>query len=86
MFLDILLDLTELILGYRFQMVSLLKLARVTEEGVRFLSPHDGSPMYVFDFTEDKLKHLLTELLQAAYTRAFHIFAKFNRFGYHHAA
>ena len=28
-------------------MVSLLKLARVTEEGVRFLSPHDGSPMYV---------------------------------------
>lgn len=31
----------------RFQMVSLLKLARVTEEGVRFLSPHDGSPMQV---------------------------------------
>ncbi|KAF4583230.1 queuine tRNA-ribosyltransferase [Ophiocordyceps camponoti-floridani] len=28
-----------------FQMVSLLKLAHVTEEGVRFLSPHDGSPM-----------------------------------------
>lgn len=28
-------------------MVSLLKLARVTEEGVRFLSPHDGTPMYV---------------------------------------
>ncbi|MCJ1253715.1 hypothetical protein MMC24_001527 [Lignoscripta atroalba] len=28
-----------------FQMVSLLKLARVTEEGVRFLSPHDGTPM-----------------------------------------
>ncbi|GAB7354311.1 hypothetical protein MBLNU459_g4830t1 [Dothideomycetes sp. NU459] len=28
-----------------FQMVSLLKLAQVTEEGVRFLSPHDGSPM-----------------------------------------
>ncbi|KAG9238486.1 tRNA-guanine(15) transglycosylase-like protein [Amylocarpus encephaloides] len=26
-------------------MVSLLKLASVTEEGVRFLSPHDGSPM-----------------------------------------
>lgn len=26
-------------------MVSLLKLARITEEGVRFLSPHDGSPM-----------------------------------------
>ncbi|KAI5297649.1 argininosuccinate synthetase [Ascosphaera pollenicola] len=29
-----------------FQMVSLLKLAKVTEEGVRFLSPHDGTPMY----------------------------------------
>lgn len=28
-----------------FQMVSLLKLANITEEGVRFLSPHDGSPM-----------------------------------------
>ncbi|KAJ9635960.1 hypothetical protein H2199_008315 [Coniosporium tulheliwenetii] len=26
-------------------MVSLLKLSKVTEEGVRFLSPHDGSPM-----------------------------------------
>ncbi|KAL2281596.1 hypothetical protein FJTKL_11493 [Diaporthe vaccinii] len=29
----------------RFQMVSLLKLATITEEGVRFLSPHDGTPM-----------------------------------------
>ncbi|KAK5689331.1 hypothetical protein LTR17_026330 [Elasticomyces elasticus] len=28
-----------------FQMVSLLELAQVTEEGVRFLSPHDGTPM-----------------------------------------
>ena len=28
-----------------FQMVSLLKLAEVTEEGVRFQSPHDGSTM-----------------------------------------
>lgn len=26
-------------------MVSLLKLASITEEGVRFLSPHDGTPM-----------------------------------------
>lgn len=32
----------------RFQMVSLLKLAKITEEGVRFLSPHDGSPMWVY--------------------------------------
>jgi queuine tRNA-ribosyltransferase catalytic subunit len=30
---------------FRFQMVSLLELAKVTEEGVRFLSPHDGTPM-----------------------------------------
>ena len=29
-------------------MVSLLKLAKVTEEGVKFLSPHDGTPMYVY--------------------------------------
>lgn len=36
--------LESLTLG-RFQMVSLLKLATITEEGVRFLSPHDGSPM-----------------------------------------
>lgn len=28
-----------------FQMVSLLELAKVTEEGVKFLSPHDGTPM-----------------------------------------
>ncbi|KAI9892231.1 MAG: hypothetical protein M1814_001690 [Vezdaea aestivalis] len=28
-----------------FQMVSLLKLAKITEEGVRFLSPHDATPM-----------------------------------------
>ncbi|KAI9704845.1 MAG: hypothetical protein M1836_006625 [Candelina mexicana] len=28
-----------------FQMVSLLKLAQVTEDGVRFSSPHDGNPM-----------------------------------------
>ena len=28
-----------------FQMVSLLKLANVTEEGVSFQSPHDGSSM-----------------------------------------
>ncbi|RYP65869.1 hypothetical protein DL771_008098 [Monosporascus sp. 5C6A] len=28
-----------------FQMVSLLKLAKITEDGVEFLSPHDGTPM-----------------------------------------
>jgi hypothetical protein len=31
---------------HSFQMVSLLELAQVTEEGVRFLSPHDRTPMY----------------------------------------
>ena len=31
-------------------MVSLLELATVTEEGVKFLSPHDGMPMYIFAF------------------------------------
>lgn len=39
----------------RFQMVSLLKLARVTEEGVRFLSPHDGSPMCVLSLSTRSL-------------------------------
>lgn len=38
----------------RFQMVSLLKLANVTEEGVRFLSPHDGSPMYGVQCSADE--------------------------------
>lgn len=28
-----------------FQMVSLLELAEITEEGVKFKSPHDGSMM-----------------------------------------
>jgi hypothetical protein len=37
-----------ILLSSSFQMVSLLKLAKVTEEGVRFISPHDGTPMYVF--------------------------------------
>ena len=35
-----------------FQMVSLLELAQVTEEGVRFLSPHDGTPLYAADPSE----------------------------------
>lgn len=39
-----------------FQMVSLLKLAKVTEEGVRFLSPHDGSPMYATNGRSLELK------------------------------
>jgi hypothetical protein len=38
-------------------MVSLLKLAKVTEEGVRFLSPHDGTPMYAHPFSKKKKHH-----------------------------
>ena len=53
----------------RFQMVSLLKLANVTEEGVRFLSPHDGSPMYNSPSPKDPD---LTEG-QAIDTRAFYL-------------
>lgn len=44
-------------LAYSFQMVSLLKLAKVTEEGVRFLSPHDGSQMYVVWVDLDRAEH-----------------------------
>lgn len=45
-------------------MVSLLKLARITEEGVRFLSPHDGSPMYDFPWTHSNSRlTLLARLL-----------------------
>jgi tRNA-guanine transglycosylase len=40
-----LLHATNAITPSSFQMVSLLKLANITESGVRFLSPHDGSPM-----------------------------------------
>lgn len=36
---------TGLTTSASFQMVSLLKLAKITEEGVSFQSPHDGSPM-----------------------------------------
>lgn len=45
-------------------MVSLLKLARVTEEGVRFLSPHDGSPMYVYRVHRKKGTGLLSLILR----------------------
>jgi queuine tRNA-ribosyltransferase catalytic subunit len=41
-------------------MVSLLQLAKVTEEGVRFLSPHDGSPMSATPYTELLVLLILT--------------------------
>ncbi len=44
-------------------MVSLLELAKVTEEGVRFLSPHDGTPMYV-SLSSPGMSSLLTPNLQ----------------------
>jgi queuine tRNA-ribosyltransferase catalytic subunit len=40
--------------------VSLLQLAKVTEEGVRFLSPHDGSPMSATPFTKPSVLQVLT--------------------------
>lgn len=54
-------ELTDDFLAFSFQMVSLLKLATVTEEGVRFLSPHDGSPMYDFQTTiaHDLMRYLI---------------------------
>lgn len=45
----------------RFQMVSLLKLAKVTEEGVRFLSPHDGTPMWVVSGIHADKEPLITD-------------------------
>eukprot|EP00698_Gefionella_okellyi_P012267 TRINITY_DN3298_c0_g4_i1.p1 TRINITY_DN3298_c0_g4~~TRINITY_DN3298_c0_g4_i1.p1 ORF type:complete len:441 (+),score=76.65 TRINITY_DN3298_c0_g4_i1:45-1325(+) len=42
-----------------FQMVSLLKLAKITEEGVEFCSPHDGSPMLL---TPEKSMHLQNQI------------------------
>ncbi|KAL8675962.1 MAG: hypothetical protein Q9224_007344, partial [Gallowayella concinna] len=38
-----------------FQMVSLLELAKVTEEGVRFLSPHDGTPIIDLELNFQRL-------------------------------
>ena len=38
-----------------FQMVSLLKLAQIREEGVEFQSPADGSRMSLGDFTYRRL-------------------------------
>jgi tRNA-guanine transglycosylase len=38
-------------------MVSLLKLAQITEEGVRFLSPHDGTPMVLTPEHSINLQH-----------------------------
>lgn len=45
--------------GYdgRFQMVSLLQLATVTESGVEFLSPHDGTPMLLTPEHSIDLQH-----------------------------
>ncbi len=42
-------------------MVSLLKLAQVTEEGVKFQSPHDGSEMFVYSVVLRMMGPLLTD-------------------------
>ncbi|KAG0638197.1 tRNA-guanine(15) transglycosylase-like protein [Tuber brumale] len=45
------------ILTGEFQMVSLLQLATVTEKGVEFLSPHDGTPMLLTPEHSISLQH-----------------------------
>lgn len=68
-------------------MVSLLKLAKVTEEGVRFLSPHDGTPMYaVLPFPNLQVFAPTAEPLEAAHTRTLDIAPKHHRFRHNHAA
>lgn len=65
-------------------MVSLLKLAQVTEEGVRFHSPHDGTPMYA-PGTSPVWTERLTKQLQASDTGALDISPELNRLRHHHA-
>lgn len=60
-------------------MVSLLELATVTEEGVRFLSPHDGSPMCVFLLSR-VLDLLFLTILQASYSGALDFSSEFHWF------
>lgn len=43
-----------------FQMVSLLKLAEITEEGVKFQSPYNGKFWYIF-------RHLIIPLMFVIY-------------------
>lgn len=69
-------------------MVSLLKLAKVTEEGVRFLSPHDGTPMYVARDAPLLLLlrcHLHLKFTQASNAGTLDLLTKFDRFRYHYA-
>jgi hypothetical protein len=64
-------------------MVSLLKLARITEEGVRFLSPHDGTPMYVHGVPCTFIALISDKVIDA---RALDIPPKFNRLRHRYAA
>lgn len=43
-------------------MVSLLKLAEITEEGVKFQSPHDGSMMMLTPEHSMKIQNSIGEL------------------------
>ena len=65
-------------------MVSLLELAEVTEEGVRFLSPHDGTPMYALP--PHPFPNIPLTNSKAPHTRTFHLPPKYHRLRYHHAA
>ena len=65
-------------------MVSLLKLAQITEEGVRFLSPHDGSPM--FAVPSEVICDDPTDGDQAVDPGAFYIPSKFYWLRHHNAA
>lgn len=64
-------------------MVSLLKLAQVTEEGVRFLSPHDGTPMYVL--IAFMLSIVSNQAPQVTHSGTFHITPELHRLRHHHA-
>ena len=51
-----------------FQMVSLLKLAKITEDGVTFQSPYDGTHIYeVYSYSRSLFEQNLAE--QKAYRR-----------------
>jgi hypothetical protein len=65
-------------------MVSLLKLAKITEEGVRFLSPHDGSPMYVLP--SQCLEQVISCRAQATHTGALNVFTELYWLRYYDAA
>ena len=67
-------------------MVSLLKLAKITEEGVRFLSPHDGSPMYVLLQIHHVFRLTISCRAQAPHARTLNVPPELDWLGHHDAA